>query len=63
MTALLQITVFFLIFTCFTVSYGKHIYVFGGYNGIERKHHGEVYSLDTGKFYEQSGFVTTCTVL
>ena len=35
----------------FTVSYGKHIYVFGGYNGIEKKHHGEVYSLDTGMFY------------
>ena len=40
---------FCLISTSFTVAYGKHIYVFGGYNGIERKHHGEVYSLDTGK--------------
>ena len=34
---------------CFSaVAYGKYIYVFGGYNGLERKHHGEVYSLDTG---------------
>ena len=33
----------FLIVAC-----GKLIYVFGGYNGLERKHHGEVYSLNTG---------------
>ncbi|XP_044183332.1 kelch domain-containing protein 3-like isoform X1 [Acropora muricata] len=29
------------------VACGKCIYVFGGYNGLERKHHGEVYSLST----------------
>ncbi|XP_027055709.1 kelch domain-containing protein 3 isoform X1 [Pocillopora verrucosa] len=29
------------------VAYGKHVYVFGGYNGIEKKHYGEVFSLDT----------------
>ena len=37
-----------LFYCLFTVAYGKHIFVFGGYNGLERKHHGEVYSLDAG---------------
>lgn len=35
-------------FFCLIVACGKCIYVFGGYNGLERKHHGEVYSLSTG---------------
>ena len=35
-------------FFCWIVACGKCIYVFGGYNGLERKHHGEVYSLSTG---------------
>ena len=30
------------------VAYGKYIFVFGGYNGIEQKHYGDVYRLDTG---------------
>lgn len=38
----------YLFYCLFTVAYGKHIFVFGGYNGLERKHHGEVYSLDAG---------------
>ena len=35
-------------YSCISVAFGQSIYLFGGYNNIEKHHYGDILKLDTG---------------